>query len=147
MDVGFRRAVAADLPALVRMLADDARGAEPLPACYVDAFEAIDRDPNQLLLVAERPGHGPVGTLQITYTPGLSRRGAWRATIEGLRVAAPLRSGGLGRRMLGHAIGLARARGCRIVQLTSDKRRTDAIRFYESLGFSASHEGLKLALD
>ncbi len=147
----FRRARAGDLGDIVRLLADDPLGAarernvSPLPASYRDAFDAIDRDPNQELVVAEI-GASVVGVLQITFIPYLTHQGAWRALVEGVRVDASLRAAGLGRRMLGHAIERARARGCSLVQLTSDKTRRDAIRFYESLGFVASHEGFKLRL-
>jgi GNAT superfamily N-acetyltransferase len=142
----FRRAVRADLPDIVRMLADDMLGAKreeyasPLPESYYAAFEAIVRDPNNEL--DERV----VAVLQLTCIPNLSRRGSWRALIEGVRVDSSVRSGGVGRRLVEWAIARAREKGCRLVQLTSDKRRRDAIRFYESLGFVASHEGMKLEL-
>jgi GNAT superfamily N-acetyltransferase len=149
--VAFRRATEADLPALVAMLADDALGATredprlPLDERYLAAFRAISADPNQMLLVAE--GEGAVlGCLQLTFLPGLARLGAWRGQIEAVRVARGRRGGGIGRRMLAHAIELCRARGCRMVQLTTDKSRQDAHRFYAELGFVASHEGMKLAL-
>jgi GNAT superfamily N-acetyltransferase len=148
----FRRAVRADLPDIVRMLADDVLGAKreryvsPLPGSYYAAFEAIDRDPNNELVVAELDGR-VVGVLQLTYIPYLTDQGTWRALIEGVRIDSSLRSGGIGRKLLGWAIARARSRGCFVVQLTSDKSRTDAIRFYESLGFVASHEGMKLRVD
>lgn len=148
----FRAAMRDDLPAIVAMLADDALGAtrerlaSPLPAAYHDAFDAIERDPNNELIVADANGKA-VGVLQLTYLPGISRLGSWRALIEGVRVDASMRSAGLGRKLIAFAVERARARGCRLVQLTSDKSRPDAIRFYESLGFVASHEGLKLSLD
>ncbi len=148
----FRTAMRDDLPAIVAMLADDALGAareklaSPLPAEYHDAFDAIERDPNNELIVADANGKA-VGVLQLTYLPGLSRLGSWRAQIEGVRVDASMRSAGLGHKLIAFAVERARARGCRLVQLTSDKSRPDAIRFYESLGFVASHEGLKLSLD
>lgn len=147
----FRRATRGDLPDIVRMLADDALGArreayaEPLPASYHSAFEAIDADPNNELVVADLGGRA-VGVLQLTYIPYLTYQGSWRALIEGVRVDSALRAGGLGRKLLEHAIERARLRGCRMVQLTSNKARADAIRFYEKLGFVASHEGLKLEL-
>ena len=150
-DINFRTAQAADLERIVQLLADDplGRGREtfsvPLPRGYVEAFEAISADANNELVVAERAG-AVVGVLQITYIPNLSHGGAWRALIEGVRVAAEVRSTGLGRRLFEWAIERARQRGCRLVQLTSDKARPDAIRFYESLGFVASHEGMKLSL-
>lgn len=147
----FRRAALADVPAIVAMLADDTLGASreivsdpPLPA-YVAAFHAIDADPNQLLVVAEASGE-PVGCLQITFIAGLSRQGAMRGVIEAVRVRADLRGSGLGRRMVIWSIEQCRDRGCRMVQLTTDKTRTDAHRFYQSLGFTATHEGMKLAL-
>ncbi|MFO1055874.1 MAG: GNAT family N-acetyltransferase [Dongiaceae bacterium] len=147
----FRAAAEADLPALVAMLADDALGATredprlPLDQRYLDAFRLIAADPRQLLLVAESEG-AVVGCLQLTFLPGLAMKGAWRGQIEAVRVAGGRRGTGIGRQMLAHAIGLCRQRGCRLVQLTADKRRPDAHRFYASLGFVASHEGFKLAL-
>jgi len=150
-EILFRPAGPADLPHLIALLADDALGraredpADPPALAYRDAFAAIARDPNQLLVVAERSG-AVVGCLQLSFLPGLSHRGAWRGQIESVRIAASERGAGLGRHMLDWAIAECRRRGCRIVQLTSDKTRADAIRFYESLGFKPSHEGLKLAL-
>jgi ribosomal protein S18 acetylase RimI-like enzyme len=144
----FRRATADDVPAIVALLADDRLGAAreaPGDPAYAAAFAAIDADPNQLLAVAEAEGR-VVGCLQLTFTPGLSHRGAWRGQVESVRVAADQRGTGLGRRLLDWAIEECRARGCRMVQLTTDKSRADAQRFYESLGFTASHEGMKLAL-
>src|SRR5215212_8210691 len=147
----FRRATRADLARIVAMLADDAIGAtrdefrEPLPQSYVDAFAEIDADAGQLLVVAESEGR-IVGTMQLTFIPYLTHRGSRRAQIEAVRVDSGQRGGGVGRTMLTWAIEQARRRGCRMVQLTTDKRRTDAHRFYESLGFVASHEGMKLEL-
>lgn len=151
-DIRFRQAVREDLPALVGLLADDPLGASretvasPLPAGYHAAFDAIERDPNHELVVAQAPDGRVVGVLQLSFLPGLSYRGGWRAQIEGVRVAAPLRSSGVGRQLFGWAIARAAERGCQLVQLTSDKARPDAIRFYEGLGFVASHEGMKLRL-
>jgi GNAT superfamily N-acetyltransferase len=147
-DVIFRSATEADLPAIVALLADDVIGAGRENAssdAYVTAFREVSDDPRNHLVVAEVDGE-VAGTLQLTYIPGLSRMGAERAQIEGVRVAAAHRSRGLGREMIKWAIGQAKARGCRLVQLTSDKRRSDAIRFYESLGFEPTHEGMKLPL-
>lgn len=147
-DVIFRTATDDDLPAIVALLADDVIGAGREAAttdAYRAAFAAITADPRNHLVVAD-VGGVVAGTLQLTFIPGLSRMGAERAQIEAVRVAAAHRGGGLGRRMVGWAIDQARARGCRLVQLTSDKRRTDAIRFYASLGFEATHEGFKLAI-
>jgi GNAT superfamily N-acetyltransferase len=147
LDVIFRTAAESDLPAIVGLLADDAIGAgrEGEPEAYRTAFATIAADPRNHLVVADAGG-AVVGTLQLTYIPGLSRMGAERAQIEAVRVAGTYRRRGLGREMIMWAIGQARSRGCRVVQLTSDKRRSDAIRFYESLGFEPTHEGLKLLL-
>ncbi|RPH44783.1 MAG: GNAT family N-acetyltransferase [Burkholderiales bacterium] len=153
IEPAFRRARRDDLPALVRLLADDPLGAkretpsDPLPPSYGRAFEAIDGDPNQELVVVSLPGREVAGLLQLTFIPYLTYRGSWRAQIEGVRIASDLRSAGLGRRMFEWAIGRARERGCHLLQLTSDKTRPDAIRFYEGLGFVASHEGMKLHLE
>lgn len=149
--LSFRRADSADLPAVVALLADDELGKTrerpelPLVQAYLDAFEALDRDPNQLLAVVER-GAVLVGCLQLTFIPGLSRLGMWRGQIESVRIAAAARGEGLGGQMFRWAIEECRARGCGLVQLTTDKARPDALRFYESLGFVASHEGMKLSL-
>lgn len=151
LEPSFRAATRDDLPALVRLLADDMLGesrerpSDPLPESYGAAFDAIERDPNNELIVADMNGK-VVGMLQLTFIPGISRQGSWRALIEAVRVDSSLRSAGLGRKLIGWAIERARARGCAMVQLTSDKQRVDAIRFYQSLGFVASHEGLKLTL-
>ena len=130
--------VAADLPAIVHLLADDPLGAsreadvDPLPSSYVAAFEAIDRDPNQELVVAVADERVIGGALQLTFIPYLTYQGSWRALIEGVRVAADRRSAGIGRRMIEWCIHRARQRGCQMVQLTSNKSRRDAIRFYEA---------------
>jgi GNAT superfamily N-acetyltransferase len=145
----LRRATAADVPDLVAMLADDPLGAaredpgdlQP----YLRALAAIDADPAHLLLVAEQDG-AVVGTLQLTVLPGLDRRGAPRAQIEAVRVRADHRGGGLGRAMATWALEEARRRGCALAQLTSDRSRTDAHRFWAALGFTPSHVGFKLPL-
>jgi GNAT superfamily N-acetyltransferase len=148
-EVTFRPALLADLPAIMALMADDdiarARGGYegPLPE---KAFAEIDADPRNELVVAASADGTVVGTCQLTFIPGLSRGGAERMTIEAVRVRSDLRGAGIGRRMMAYALGRARARGCALAQLTTDKRRTEAHRFYESLGFVASHEGLKLAL-
>jgi GNAT superfamily N-acetyltransferase len=149
--IGLRPAAEADLPALVALLADDplGRGREALTgddlAPYRRAFELIADDPAHALVVAVH-GTEVVGTLQLTVVPGLSRHGAVRGQIEAVRVRADHRGQGLGAAMIGWAVGEARRRGCSLVQLTTDKSRADAHRFYERLGFVASHEGLKLDL-
>jgi ribosomal protein S18 acetylase RimI-like enzyme len=139
-----------EVPAIVAMLADDILGGAREQVddlrLYYDAFDAIARDPNNRLLVAEVDGT-IAGCLQLTFIPGLSRGAAWRAQIESVRIAASARGGGFGRRMIEAAIGLARAQGCKLVQLTTDKARADALRFYEGLGFTATHEGMKLTLE
>jgi GNAT superfamily N-acetyltransferase len=149
----FRIATAADVPAVLELLADDVitreRGFGALPV-EVDpaiqaAFEAIDADPNNELIVAVQDGV-VAATCQLTYIPGLSRGGAWRLLVEAVRVRTDRRGQGLGAELMRWTIERARARGCRMLQLTTDKRRTDAHRFYERLGFTASHEGMKLAL-
>jgi len=147
----FHRATRADVPDIVRMLADDLLGSKrerytlPLPASYYTAFEAIDTDPNNELVVVELDGK-VVGVRQLTYIPYLTYQGSRRALIEGVRVDANLRASGIGRQLFTWAIERAQSKGCHLVQLTSDKARPDAIRFYESLGFVASHEGMKLHL-
>ena len=149
--LSFRAAARGDLENIVRLLADDPLGAKretyssPLPETYRRAFETIDKDPNNELVVATLAGR-VVGVLQVTFIPYLTYRGGWRALIEGVRVDSSVRSGGIGRKMFEWAIERAKQRGCHMVQLTSDKSRPDAIRFYEGLGFVASHEGLKLHL-
>ena len=147
----FRRAASDDLPAIVALLADDPIGSgresvgAHLDPCYGAAFAAIGRDPNQLLAVAERGGK-MIGVLQLSFIPGLTRRGMWRGQIEGVRVTPAERGAGTGRAMLLWGIEECRKRGCGLIQLTSDKRRTDAHVFYEALGFRATHEGYKLML-
>ncbi|MGX9143070.1 N-acetyltransferase family protein [Mesorhizobium sp. 128a] len=150
-ELHIRRAEITDLPAIVAMLADDPLGSrredptEPLAKVYRDAFATIDADPNQLLAVMAEGGR-VIGTLQISYLAGLSQQGAWRGQIEAVRVAADRRGERLGQRMLEWAIEQCRARGCKIVQLTTNKSRQDAHRFYDRLGFKASHIGYKLEL-
>ena len=148
--VTIRPATSADVPAIVRLLADDPLGAsretpEHL-APYEAAFARIDADPQHRLVVAELDS-AVVGTLQLTILPGLSRQGATRGLVEAVRVASSARGGGLGTQLLTWAVEAARADGCALVQLTTDASRTDAHRFYERLGFVGSHLGFKLALD
>ena len=149
MDFVIRTAVRTDVPAIVAMLADDPLGArreQPGDPAYLVAFDAIAADPNQLLVVADVDGVA-VGTLQLTFIAGLSRRGATRAQIEAVRVQADLRGSGLGNRLITWAVDTARDRGCAVVQLTTDASRTDAHRFYQRLGFQPSHIGMKLTLE
>lgn len=150
--VAIRAARREEVPAIVALLADDPIGsgreepADPLPAAYWRAFDEMAARLGNLLLVAEAD-RTIIGCLQLTMIPGLSRRGTKRGQIEGVRVAASHRGTGVGERLVRHAIDLARENGCGLVQLTSDNARIDARRFYERLGFVASHVGMKLSLD
>ena len=147
--IGLRRATDADLPELVRLLADDPLGSSREVvtelAPYRRALALITADPAQLLVVAV-DGPDVVGTLQLSVIPGLSRQGALRAQVEAVRVRADHRARGLGAALVEWAVAEAHRRGCALVQLTSDKSRADAHRFYERLGFVASHEGYKMPL-
>ncbi len=147
----FRRATESDLVPIIALLADDVLGAfreSRMPQdffLYRQAFAEIDADPNQLLAVAE-DGGWVVGTLQLSFIPGMALRGTRRGQIEAVRIASDRRGSGLGQAMIEWAIGECRARGCALVQLTTDKGREDAHRFYEKLGFEATHVGYKLRL-
>nr|WP_137815639.1 GNAT family N-acetyltransferase [Gandjariella thermophila] len=145
----IRRARREDIPAIVALLAADPLGAErekPGDPAYPAAFAELEKDPNQILVVAERAGE-VVGTLQFTVIPGLSRRGLRRAQLEAVRVRDDVRGNGVGAELLRWAIAEARRRGCGLVQLTTDVTRTDAHRFYRRFGFQPSHIGMKLALE
>jgi len=150
-DILFRSATKEDLVAITGLLADDELGRQredtrlPVADVYLDAFQAIEADKNQRLVVVIQ-NKAVVGTLQLSFIPGISHKGAWRGQIESVRIAASQRSMGLGQKMLEWAIAECRSRGCTLVQLTTDKSRQDARRFYERLGFNASHEGYKLKL-
>ncbi|SCX71568.1 GNAT family N-acetyltransferase [Variovorax sp. EL159] len=147
--LNIRTAVRADLPAIAAMLADDVLGASrERPgdlSVYESAWRQMQAQAGNEVLVAV-VGSQVVGCLQLIVIPGLARQGALRAQIEGVRVASTHRGQDIGERMFVHAIERARAAGCHLVQLTTDKRRTDAHRFYERLGFEATHEGMKLEL-
>ena len=149
--VVFRKARLEDLRAVLELLNDGKVGnvleqiEDPLPRMYTDAFAILEADPNQLLLVGETGGR-IVASLQLTFIPGVAHRGAWRAQVEAVRVARELRGRGIGEAMMRHVVALARERGCALVQLTTNKARDDAQRFYRRLGFTASHEGMKLRL-
>ncbi|MET9690871.1 GNAT family N-acetyltransferase [Streptomyces sp. NPDC006514] len=148
-ELTIRPATEADVPAIVALLADDPLGAtrespDDLTP-YLAALKRLTGDPNQHLVVAVRADR-VVGTLQLTIVTGLSRKGATRSIIEGVRVHADERGGGLGTRFVQWAVEKSRAENCALVQLTSDVTRTDAHRFYERLGFTASHVGFKLQL-
>ena len=150
--VTLRDARREEVAAIVAMLADDMLGgtrdqvADPLPDAYYKAFDAIAASRDNCLLIAELDGE-VVGTLQLTFIPGLSKLGARKMLVEAVRVVSARRGTGIGRQIMAAAIALARARNCKSVELTSHKRRTDAHRFYEQLGFAASHVGMKLALE
>jgi GNAT superfamily N-acetyltransferase len=142
-----RRAVADDVASIVDLIAADQIGSQRDGgelAPYQAAFAAIDADPAQLLVVVTEPSSAVIGTLQLTFIPGLSRRGAMRAQIEAVRVHHALRGQGIGGKLIAWAIEESRRRGCAVVRLTSDKRRQDAHRFYGRLGFVATHDGFKL---
>jgi GNAT superfamily N-acetyltransferase len=149
MTTQFRFATELDIPRIVELLVDDPLGATrespDQPLAYRAAFEAISSDPNNELVVAV-DSEEVVGVFQLTFIPYLTHKGSWRMLIEGVRVARSTRAQGVGHTMIEWAIDRARQRNCRIVQLTTDKSRPDALRFYESLGFKATHEGMKLQL-
>ena len=151
MNLKFRDAIESDVPALVQLLADDALGAmredisTPLNNDYLKAFHSIQSDPNNELTVVESNNEF-AGMLQLTFIPYLTHTGSWRCLIEGVRIADTHRGKGLGTEFINWAIEGAKKRKCSLVQLTSDKKRPDAIRFYEALGFEATHEGFKLKI-
>lgn len=144
----FREATPVDLPGIVAMLADDMLGSArealdtDLPQSYYTAFDAIAADPNNELIVAELDD-SLIGTCQLTYIPSLSHQGSWRMKVESVRIAGHVRGQGYGKRMMAFAFERAKARGVNIVQLTSNLKRSAAIRFYEQLGFTHSHAGMK----
>lgn len=148
----FRSARQSDLADIIQLLADDDLGSarevvsDPVDIRYLAAFAAIEADPNQLLAAAIDETDRVVGCLQLSFLPGLSRTGMWRGQIESVRIAKGHRGSGLGSQFIEWAIARCAERGCGLVQLTSDKTRADSIRFYEKLGFVASHEGLKRSL-
>lgn len=149
IELKFRNAEVGDLPTIVKMLSDDPLGSKrerfevPLPNAYLDAFDAISKDPNNELVIAE---HNTiiVGFLQITFIPYITYQGRWRAVVEGVRVNKNYRGQGIGKKLFQWAIQRAKVKNCHLLQLTTDKQRPDAIRFYASLGFIASHEGMKM---
>lgn len=148
MNVTFDLARREDLPAIVALLADDVLGSKretPDLAPYERAFAEIEADPRELLLVG-RSEERVVATLQLSLLSGLSRGATRRAQIEAVRVHADLRGTGVGRRLIEHALDLARERGCGLAQLTTDHQRPEALRFYEGLGFQATHHGMKRPL-
>jgi len=148
--ITIRRARCDDVETIVKMLADDALGGprerleKPLPASYFAAFETVERDPNLALVVAESEGGAVIGCLQLCILPGLSSQGASRALIEDVRVASHCRGQGIGEQLVQWAVGEARGRGCKLVELLTHHSRVDAQRFYERLGFARSHVGMTI---
>ncbi|USD23996.1 GNAT family N-acetyltransferase [Flagellimonas marinaquae] len=146
----FRKASINDVPNIIEMIADDTLGSKrenytiPLPKAYYDAFERIDTDKNQELTVVENEVGEVIGVFQMTFIPYLTYQGGIRAQIEGVRVHKEHRGMGIGKSVFEWAINRAKERNAHLLQLTTDKKRPDAIRFYESLGFKASHEGMKM---
>lgn len=151
MEISFRIATEHDVDTIVKMLANDPLGSkreryeQPLPESYKNAFQAISSDPNNELIVACH-NNEVIGVQQITFTPFLTHQGGWRATIEGVRTLSTERGKGIGSELIRYAIQRAKERGCHLVQLTTDKQREDALRFYERIGFEATHEGMKMKL-
>lgn len=151
--MNFRKATKEDVPYIVQMMADDELGKlredfkDPLPQQYYQAFSNIDNDPNQELIVIENESGEIIGTLQLSFIQYLTYQGGIRAQIEGVRIRNDQRGKGIGEKLFRWAIDRAKENGAHLLQLTSDKQRPDAIRFYENLGFKATHEGMKLHFD
>jgi GNAT superfamily N-acetyltransferase len=147
----IRQATREDVSEVVRLLAEDDLGSQreryelPLPPSYYEAFAQIERDENNELIVVERDGR-IVATLQLTFISALTYAGSWRVQIEAVRVDGRYRNQRIGQRLIEWVIQRARQKGCNRVQLTTNKSRHDAHRFYLRLGFVASHEGMKLSL-
>jgi GNAT superfamily N-acetyltransferase len=146
----FRKATRGDVSNIVAMIADDDLGKTrenfhvPLPAEYFNAFERINADPNQELIVVENEGSEIIGTLQLSFIQYLTYRGGIRAQIEAVRIRKDKRGLGIGKSMFEWAINRAKERNAHLLQLTTDKKRAQAIKFYEDLGFNATHEGMKI---
>ncbi len=146
----FRKATKEDLPEVIAMLANDKLGSQrenfkiPLPKKYYDAFERINNDPNQELIVLVDTTQTIIGTLQLSFIPYLTYQGGIRAQIEAVRIQTTHRGKGLGKKMFEWAIERAQEKGAHLLQLTTDKQRPEALKFYQSLGFKATHEGMKL---
>lgn len=148
----FRKAKIEEIATIVQLLANDPLGKEredfsdPLPQVYRSAFEKIDLDPNQNLIVLENESEEIVGTFQLSFLQYLTYQGGIRAQIEAVRIRQEYRGLGLGEKLIQYAIELAKEKGAHVVQLTTDKKRPAAINFYEKLGFHPTHEGMKLHL-
>jgi ribosomal protein S18 acetylase RimI-like enzyme len=151
-DITIRRALRDDVPAIVRLLADDPLGRgreapdEPLPESYWEAFDKLRRDPNTVLAVVQDASKAVIGCVQLNFIVGLSHQGAGRMLIEDVRVDKRYRNRGIGKRLLDWAVDQARQKDCEVVELFAHHSRTDALRFYESLGFEAQHHGMRLRL-
>lgn len=151
--MNFRKATKEDVPYIVQMMADDELGKlredfkDPLPQQYYQAFSNIDNDPNQELIVIENESGEIIGTLQLSFIQCLTYQGGIRAQIEAVRIRNDHRGKGIGETLFRWAIERAKEKGAHLLQLTTDKQRPDAIRFYENLGFKATHEGMKLHFD
>ena len=152
LSLTIREALEKDLPLMVEMLADDELGSKredtsnPLNPSYLSAFKNIVSDPNNELIVVEKEDN-IIGMLQLTFIPYLSHSGSWRCLVEGVRIHKNFRGDGIGTIVIDWVIEYAREKGVNILQLTSDKQRPDAIRFYEGFGFKSTHQGLKLMLN
>ena len=148
--MNFRAATKHDLPVIIEMLANDELGAKrerletPLPECYYEAFTRINSDPNQELIVLETPEKEVIGTLQLSFIPYLTYQGGIRAQIEAVRIHEKYRGQGMGKTLFEWAIARAKERGAHLLQLTTDRKRPEAIAFYKSLNFIDSHLGMKL---
>ncbi len=149
----FRKAKKDDVPEIVKMIANDELGKqredyqEPLPEKYYQAFENIDSDINQELIVIENEENEVIGTLQLTFIQYLTYQGGIRAQIEAVRIREDQRGKGIGEKLFKWAINRSKEKGAHLLQLTTDKKRPEALKFYEKLGFTASHDGMKLHFD
>jgi len=149
----FRKATENDIPKIIELIADDELGKKreqfknPLPAAYFEAFDLINKDVNQELMVVEDENNEIIGTFQLTFIPYLNYIGGLRAQIEVVQVRKDKRGLGVGKEIINWAINKSKERKAHLLQLTSDKKRPKAIQFYENLGFKASHEGMKLHFD
>lgn len=150
-EITFRNAVEQDLDRIVEMLSDDFLGSKrecyqhPIPNSYIEAYKAITSDPNNELVVAWY-ANKIIGVQQIIFIPYITHQGRWRATIEGVRISSSIHGKGVGTKLIQWAIQRAKARGCHLIQLMTDKQRDDTLRFYERLGFNSTHEGFKMKL-
>jgi GNAT superfamily N-acetyltransferase len=151
-ELKFRDAVVTDLSSIIALLADDELGQKrenikkPLPSEYLYAFEGINQDVNQRLIVVTDEKNVIIGTLQLSFIQYLTYQGGIRAQIEAVRILKNQRGKGIGKRMFEWAIQVCKEKGAHLIQLTTDKKRPEAIQFYKDLGFDGSHEGMKLHL-